>query len=242
MAIKYILQSIIELIGTFMLCFIGGLAVINGSSLATVALAHGFTLFAMVCWGGKVSGGQFNPAVTVSLLCSQDIKPIKGAIYMVAQLAGSVLAGVVIRIVNPNKKAGSSPSLTTGVTAGQGLLMEFFATFMLITAIHFCVRNNISLPVTAALVGTVVIADISAIGPFTGASMNPARTFGPYLIHTGTLLDSKFQPIQVYYLPQLLAGVVGGLLNKYVTYSDMLKDDVDATDQDKTSDLETEIM
>lgn len=65
------------------------------------------------------------------------------------------------------------------------------------------------------------MAFINGIGPFTGASLNPARTLGPFMFCNGFVpIDSKLQPFLVYYLAPILGGIVGGTLTKFVTHSD----------------------
>jgi MIP family channel proteins len=222
---------LVEVLGTFFLCFVGGLAVYGGNntygqSLINVAFAHGFIIFAMICWGGPISGAHYNPAVTVAMMVNGDQKPAEGIIYIVSQFIGSFLAGGLLALSLPdankdNKNYGTSPELRENVSQYQGFILEFIATFTLVLMIVTGVRTKKPEQVIGAYVGITLMSFINGIGPLTGASLNPARTLGPFMFSNGFVpLDSKTQPFFVYYVAPILGGVAGGTFSKYVIHSD----------------------
>jgi len=97
---KVVKACVMELVGTFALCFVGGLVVQNNlSGLEAVALAHGFVLAFMIYAGTNVSGAHYNPAVTVTLMSICKCKPLDGLMYIVSQFVGSVLAGMLVALI-----------------------------------------------------------------------------------------------------------------------------------------------
>jgi len=88
---------VMEFIGTFALCFVGGLANQSqyDSDIEPVALAHGFVLAFMIYAGANVSGAHYNPAVSVALICIRKCNVVDGLLFIVSQLIGSVLAGLL---------------------------------------------------------------------------------------------------------------------------------------------------
>jgi aquaporin Z len=142
-----------ELLGTMFLCMIGGCAVYasNNSyastSLMNISIAHGMVLFIMICVGGSVSGGQYNPAVTIPLMVYKELPITKGLFYILAQMTGSVLAGWFLQNALPNanlsnKNYGTSPTLNERIKIFEGFIMEFIATFSLVLAVFTGIRRK----------------------------------------------------------------------------------------------------
>src|SRR5687768_18246398 len=99
---KLLAAAVAELIGTFALTMIGGGAILHGKlDLLGIAVAHGLTIAVMVSAFGHISGGQFNPAVTLGLVSIGKIKPPEAITFWVAQCAGAVLAGAILKAVFP---------------------------------------------------------------------------------------------------------------------------------------------
>ena len=224
-------EILVELLGTFFLCFAGGLAVYGagnayGQLLTNIALAHGLIIFMMICWGGPITGAQFNPAVTIPLIINQDLPAVKGAIYIASQFAGSFLAGGLLALSLPdanrdNPNYGTSPTLNPKVAQYQGFILEFIATFTLVLVIYTGIRTKKPEQIIGAYVAVTLMAFINGIGPLTGASLNPARTLGPFMFSNGFVpIDSKTQPFLVYYVAPILGGIAGGVFSKYIIHSD----------------------
>jgi len=185
-----------EVLGTFFLCFAGIAAILSstslvggGGGLVAIALAHGLALSVAVNAFGGVSGAHFNPAVTIAMLATRRISPPSAAIYIVSQLAGATLAAAICWSVFP---AGAVAEANLGiplpapwVTPAVLLTVEFVLTFLLVTAVFGTAVDprGAAVKIGGFGIGLTVTFDILAGGAVTGASMNPARSFGPALVH-----------------------------------------------------------
>jgi len=194
-----------EFIGTFALIFIGAgaAAVVGGGAglpgVAAVAFAHGLTVMAFAFAYGTVSGGHFNPSVTVAVLAAGAMRVGEAAGYVVSQLAGGILGALLLRAVLGG--AGTSlgtPDLahnlglgatTLTVTPWAGYVIEavlgfFLSTVVLSTAVAGRAGNLAPLAIGVTLVFNIVMG-----GPLTGAAFNPARALGP-MVATGNFSDA----------------------------------------------------
>jgi aquaporin Z len=185
-----------EALGTFFLCFAGIGAILSstsvvggGGGLVAIALAHGLALSVAVHAFGGVSGAHFNPAVTMGMLATRRIAPSSAAIYILSQLAGATLAAAICGSVFPSAAVDEAslgiPLPAPWVTPGVLLTVEFVLTFLLVTAVFGTAVDPRGAPVKIGgfAIGLTVTFDILAAGTITGASMNPARSFGPALVH-----------------------------------------------------------
>jgi aquaporin Z len=184
-----------EFIGTFMLCFAGIGAILcttpavgAGGGLVAVALAHGLALSIAVAALGGVSGGHFNPAVTLGMFVTGRISSPGALGYILSQLAGATVAAAICHGVFPADAVAQAnlgiPLPAAWASTGTVLVVEFVTTFMLMIAIFGTAVDPRApgLKVGGFGVGLTVAFDILAAGPVTGASMNPARSFGPALV------------------------------------------------------------
>ena len=188
-------SCVAEAIGTFGLCFIGAGAIVldtktNGAvGLIGIALAHGLILSVMISAMGHVSGGHFNPAVTVGFMVTKKQDVRTGISYIISQLIGGTVAGLLLRAIYAAEvwqKAGlGTPKLADGVSFGTGILIEIILTFFLVTAIWGTAVDDRKPNIGGFGIGLTIAANILMGGPLTGASMNPARTFGPALAGGG---------------------------------------------------------
>ncbi len=207
-----------EFLGTFALCFIGAGVICtnewtNGAvGLLGIAIAHGTVLAVMISALGHISGGHFNPAVTVGVLAGGKIETNKAVSYIFAQLAGGVVAGFLLRYIIPvavwDAVHLGTPALAASVSAGQGILLEAVLTFFLVlTVFGTAVDPKGSWNAIAGFgIGTVLVFDILVGGPLTGASMNPARTFGP------ALAAGYWDNHLVYWIGPVVGGLAASLL------------------------------
>ncbi|HEY5942468.1 MAG TPA: aquaporin [Solirubrobacterales bacterium] len=186
-----------ELIGTLLLVFFitsvvvlyvstGGQAQF-GSDFAVVGLVHAFLLFGLIVMFGVVSGGHFNPAVTLAALAIRRIKPLDGAIYMLAQLSGGVLGALLTKTLLKDEGLATNYGATevSGLLAGAfaGMTVEAIGTFILVLVILTAVYSEKSFKEWAPLaIGTTLGFAVMVAGPLTGAGFNPARWFGPALV------------------------------------------------------------
>ena len=213
---------IMEFIGTFSLIFIGGWSVFDASiktgktGVLYAALAHGTVLGIMVYIGAKISGGHYNPAVTLGLLISGNSEIVEAILYIFSQLLGSVIAGFSLKYMKPGKYNNLGlgyPAISKDVTLGKAFAMEFFGAFFLIFSIYACaVHRGASPEACAAIIGLTLFFGIASFGDSTGGALNPARTFGP------SIADGKFRMPGwwVYYTGTTLGGIVAALTYRFV--------------------------
>jgi len=183
-----------EFVGTFYLCFAGiGAILCNtpavgaGSGLVGIALAHGLALSIAVNVFGGESGAHFNPAVTAGFLVTGRIAPGLAGAYVVAQLLGATAAAGFCRVIFPPAAVTAAnlgiPLPAPWATTGTVLLTEFILTYLLMTSIYGTAvdERGRAVKIGGFGIGLTVAFDILCGGPVSGASMNPARSFGPAL-------------------------------------------------------------
>jgi MIP family channel proteins len=207
-----------EFIGTFALIFVGVGAIYNLGSvpggLLGIALAHGLAIAVMVSATGAISGGHLNPAVTFGVLVGGKISPVKAIAYWIAQLAGATAAGLLcVWLLGSGAVAGGTPDISqTGtplvpvVTTAQAIAIEAVLTFFLVFVVYGSAVDVRAPKIGGLAIGLTVALDILFGGPFTGAAMNPARTFGP------ALASGHWNNHLVYWVGPLLGGALAGLI------------------------------
>jgi MIP family channel proteins len=181
-----------EFLGTLFFCLFsaGTLAVTAGllaermssSRLLAVALAQGLAYAIFMAAALPISGGHLNPAVTFAALVSRQIGAARAFVYMLAQCAGAVGAALLLMVMIPASVHGTlgADTLAARMTVGGGLVTEMVLTAVLVVAVMSAARGLS--PVRVAVVGLVCVLGQLLGGPLTGASMNPAKTFGPALV------------------------------------------------------------
>jgi MIP family channel proteins len=178
-------RSVAEFVGTFTLIFIGGGAGIeSGHDIVAVALANGLAIAIMVSNLGHISGGLFNPAITLGFLATRRITLRLAIAYWAAQLAGAVIAAAILRfLVHKPAFDGAIPT-ASGIGAGRGFLIEMILTFFLVGAVFATAVDprGAFKSIAGLAIGLTITMDVFFGGPLTGAAMNPARAFGPELI------------------------------------------------------------
>lgn len=199
-----------ELIGTFALVFVGAAVGMYNAGLLAVALAHGLTLAVFAYAFGHISGTHINPAVTFGLALNGTIQWIEALVYWVAQFAGALLAAFALNAAVGTVSAEAfGAAQTTGVLTEQfpyyALGVEALLTFFLVnTVLHTAVAGKGG-PLAGWAIGTTLAIAILAGGPLTGASLNPARTFGPAAV-AGTAANGMMYLI--YFLGPLVGSAV----------------------------------
>jgi MIP family channel proteins len=185
-------QALAEVIGTLALVFIGAGSVVMaanglGAGLLGAALAHALVLAVMVTALGNVSGGHFNPAVTLSVWVAGKIETARAGMYVLAQLVGAVAGAGLVRWVMDERlwrNAHLGATLLQDISTSRAILLEGILTFFLVfTVFAVAVDDRGAFKAVAGLpIGLVLGFDILVGGNLTGASMNPARSFGPALV------------------------------------------------------------
>jgi aquaporin Z len=182
-----------ELLGTFLLTFFGAGAALQsvamgaeGLGLLGVALVNGIILSVAVTATMPTSGGHLNPAVTLAFLLTGRMRARRAPLYIVAQLAGAVLAGLLLRPFFPGEvidaarlgmPAPGSPALGFGTVVG----MEVLLSFVLAIAIWGTALDPRAPRMGGPGIGLAFAGGILIGGPISGAAMNPARVLGPAL-------------------------------------------------------------
>lgn len=177
------------------------------AGLVAAALAHGLALFVAVAVGANISGGHVNPAVTFGIFVGGNISLLRGILYWIAQLLGSVVASLLLKFVTglPTGTFG----LGSDVTVWNAFVFEIVLTFGLVYTVYATAVDpkKGSLGTIAPLaIGLIVGANILAAGPFTGASMNPAIAFGPALV------SWDFTHHWIYWAGPLIGGGLAGVV------------------------------
>ena len=213
--------SLAEIIGTFFLTFAGAGAICvnaltNGAvGLVGIALAHGLALSVAVSAFGRISGGQFNPAVTIALLIAKKMKGSDAVAWIFSQLIGSSLAAFALTLILPASATSAAhlgtPEVAAGIGQGPAILMEAILTFFLVMAVFLtAVDSGAPTSIAGFGIGLTVAFCILCGGPITGASMNPARTFGP------ALAGGYWSLHHVYWIGPVLGGVVASVVYRGV--------------------------
>jgi aquaporin Z len=209
-------KLLVEFLGTCIFFFIGAGAIVtnqfsNGAvGLLGIAIAHGVILSVMISAFGGISGGHFNPAVTFGVMIARRISFSLGLQYMAAQLVGGVLAGLLLRAVFPSELCASvhlgTPAVATGVSLGSAVVLEAILTFALVISVFGTAIDPRAAKIGGFGIGLTLMVDILVGGPLTGASMNPARTFGPGLV------AGFWENHWVYWVGPLLGGGLAGFV------------------------------
>ena len=214
MAVATWRKAIAEFVGTFALIFIGAGAIIStgGNDLLLIALAHGLTIGVMASALAHISGGQFNPAVTLGALVGRQISVRLAMVYWLSQLLGASVAALMLYgVFSPGEWQNShlgTPSLGPTVSVGTGILIEAVLTFFLVFVVYgtgIDPKGSFN-AVGGMAIGLTVALDIMMGGPLTGAAMNPARWFGPAVV--ARFFDNWY----VYWIGPFIGGIVAGLL------------------------------
>jgi glycerol uptake facilitator protein len=186
---------------------------ISGADLLGISFAFGLIITALVYALGKVSGCHINPAVTFALAATKRFPWRELPTYWVAQVVGAVLGALGIWAIFASTAIDLGMGQTSfnedTATWAQAIFAEGIGTFMLMFAILGIVDSKSPNDLAGLVIGGAVIAIIMVVGPMTGASLNPARAFGPELVSSfGGGATHWGQLIPVYVLP----GLVGSAL------------------------------
>ena len=216
-----------EAIATYALVFFGPLAIILSvvafgdglsiESIIMISLAHGAAIGLMVYAFGHISGAHINPAVTIPMMITKKISVADGIGYIIFQLIGAVVAAFSLKAILPEigakvnfgTQGGPSELLNNSVMAG--ITVEIILTFFLVTVIFLtAVHKKAPAGIHGISIGGMVFL-LHLVGvPLTGASMNPARTFGPAVV-------SGFWELHwLYWLAPIIGGIIAGVIMNYV--------------------------
>ena len=206
-----------EFVGAFTLIFVGAGSIIamGGGNLTAIALAHGLAIGVMASAVGHISGGHFNPAVTLGFLVTRRIEPLLAGVYWVAQFLGAVIAAALLAWLLPSSSVDAVklgvPQIAQ-VGAGEGLVIEIILTFFLVWVIFATAADprGTFRSIAGLAIGFTITLDIFIGGPYTGAAMNPARAFGPQLV------QNAWANGWVWYLGPAIGGVLAALAYEWL--------------------------
>jgi MIP family channel proteins len=215
-------KLVAEFLGTFAFVFIGaGAAAVVGDGaglggIGAIALAHGLTIMVFAFAYGGVSGGHFNPAVTIGILAARAMRVVDAIGYIVAQIVGAIVGALLLRGVLGGTATGlGTPKLaqalhlgaaTVTITPEAGFLIEAVLAFFLVTVVLNTAVSSRSTVFAPVAIGMTLTLNIIMGGALTGAAFNPARALGP-MIATGNLNDAWLY---------VVAPIVGGIVAAFV--------------------------
>jgi MIP family channel proteins len=207
-------RGVAELVGTFTLIFVGAGSIMSAAgihdpTLVGIALAHGLAIAVMVSAVGHISGGHFNPAITLGFLVTGRLEPMLAVVYWVVQFAAAAIAALLLKWIFPTNAVDAThlgaPVLNGAIGSGAGVVLEGILTFLLVWVVFATAADprGTFKSIAGLAIGLTITIDILIGGPLTGAAMNPARAFGPQLV------DSFWTDAWIWYVGPLVGGVAG---------------------------------
>lgn len=212
----------VEFLGPFALTFMGVGAIIatQGQDIVAIALAHGLAIGLMIVAAGHISGGHYNPAITIAMWVTKRIELNRAIAYIGAQLAGALVAAgaltLCFRDVDRNAEGINMgvPSVGANLSAGNALAMEIILSFFFIFVIFGAAVDTRTPKTLAGLcIGLVITMDVFAGGAVSGAAMNPSRWFGVAIV------QGDFKDFWVWWVGPIVGAVAAAVL-----YSNWLLD------------------
>jgi aquaporin TIP len=224
-----------EFVGTFTLVFIGAGSILTLQAalnfarfpgpvgplftLVAIAFAHGLAIAVMVSAVGHISGGHFNPAITLGFLITRRLAPMLALVYWVLQFAAAAAAALLLRwfydAVTRNTAHLGAPTLAANISTWQGVVIEGVLTFFLVWVVFATAADpgGTFKSIAGLAIGFTITLDILMGGPLTGAAMNPARAFGPELV------QSYWTNAWVWYLGPFAGGAIAALAYEWLYLS-----------------------
>lgn len=208
----YLRRGAAEFVGAFALVFVGAASVGFARTITDVALAHGLVIAVFVSALGFISGGHFNPAVTLGFLVTRRIAPTLAVVYWIAQMGAGVIAALLLKWILPSATADAShlgaPVLGGGIGTGPAVVVEAILTFFLVFVVFATAVDprGAFQQIAGLAIGFTIALDIYMGGVLTGAIMNPARAFGPQLV------DGTWDDFWIWYVGPLAGGVIAASL------------------------------
>ena len=213
----------VEFLAAAIFVFLGaGSVVITGSltdgaltvpRLFSIALAHGLAIAFLAFATANISGGHMNPAVTVAAVLTNKMSGARGLMFVFGQMAGAVIGALLLLATIPDAADSNlgAHALGPDVSISMGLVMEIVVTCVLVFVIFATAVDPGGIaPLAPLAIGLAVLVDHLAAIPITGASMNPARSFGPALV------SGEWADHWIYWLGPLIGGGIAAVLYQVV--------------------------
>lgn len=234
-------RALAELVGTFVLVFLGtgsvvttvflfqGRAAIEGNlfnvgidmgAWLAISMAFGLAVIAMIYCFGHISGAHINPAVSVGLWITKRFPTQDMLAYVVAQCSGATLGSLAVVAVWGTRAIPTGLGATgmfAGVSYGQAILCEGIGTFILmLTIMGSAVDARCRGGFAGLAIGLIVVADIIVFGNITGAAINPARAFGPYLVNALMGGPVSWSQFPIYIIGPLGGSILAAFVYDYI--------------------------
>lgn len=210
-----------ELLGTYVLVLGGTAAIVSAAAggaptnIVIVAFAFGLALMAALYAFGEISGGHYNPAVSLAMTFDGRMDPLSMAGYWVAQIVGATLASLTLLVVTSTETvAGTMTTLGEGVEAWEAFLMEMVFTAIFLAVILKVTKSANSMKTAFLGIGLTLTMIHLVLIPSTGTSVNPARSLGPGIV--GGVWTDQW----LYWIAPLVGAALGWGIYKLVTSGD----------------------
>jgi len=198
-----------ELLGTFLFMMVGYMSVPAlhaaapaAPNLLVVPFSFGLGLLAAIFAFGGISGGHFNPAVTVAALLDRRLPPVEGVAYIIAQIIGAIAAAVVVLLtVSQQAVADGITKPGAGISDMSALVLETIFTAIFLAVILTVTKRNGSMAVVA--IPLTLVAIHFAIATITGSSVNPARSIG------SAVVGGDLNQLWIYLVGPTVGGIIG---------------------------------
>jgi aquaporin Z len=210
-ALDYTRRGVAEFIGTFALIFISATAGLYNDIVAT-ALAAGLVIAIFVSAFAGVSGGHFNPAVTLGFVVTRRIPGVMAGFYWIIQFGAAALAALLLKWIFPAAVEKSShlgaPTVNAAITSGKAVTIEAICTFFLVLVIFATAVDALGAfeKIAGLAIGLTITMGALMAGPLTGGAFNPARAFGPELV------ADYWKNAWVWYVGPLAGGALAAIL------------------------------
>jgi aquaporin rerated protein, other eukaryote len=173
-----------------------------------------------------------NPAITISLMVTRNIPIIRGILYIISQFLGALVGSWLIDLVQPNPP-GAATTLGENVSIPQGLFLEVFTTSVLTMAVLMLAVEKSGKFLAPFGIGMSLFVSALCAGPYTGASLNPARTFGP------SIVANEFGRAHwIYYVGPILGSLLASgwwYLLKFLKYEEAMGSDSEKSESNRNS-------
>jgi MIP family channel proteins len=209
---------VVEFLGPFALVFagVGAILATQGQDIVAIALAHGLAIGLFVAAAGHISGGVYNPALSVGLWATGKLDSTRAVAYIVAQLAGGLAGAAVVSLCFPDAIRDQfnlgTPRVGASFSTTNALIMEIVLTFFLMFVVFGVAIDGRTggRAVAGLAIGLTITMDIFPGGAVSGAAMNPARWFGPAVI------ENEYTDGWIWIVGPILGAVIAALLYNFL--------------------------
>jgi aquaporin Z len=201
-----------EFLGTMILVFVGGLAILSAGGHVVIAFGFGLALLIALYAVGEVSGGHFNPAVTLAAFLDGRINLTNGISYWISQLAGGVIGALGLAWASSADAVATTATVPgSGVGDGSVFLLETVLTaFFVLVILKVTTSAELKRGAFAAISLALVGIHMAAV-PITGASVNPARSIGPAFV------GDNSGDLWIYIVAPLVGAIIGWIIYQVTT-------------------------